>query len=945
MGKIIRTKTTEKGLSVIETLVNLIVLSALIFKSCKFITKYLFFISILSILRYRFCILFLTLLHNLPLSTPFGYHAAPITQVLSHDDTHYLVFDQVGEMAASTSYIHVLLPLNISTLLDHARQLKHELLKIQQFKTGNVSQIIMTKQYKELAISLEHRLNRSFEQLVHLDDILPQIPEKSMRYGRDLDVTEFDPVNSDYVDNWLSPPIPNSTQPNPRVKRVVWFIPPIAAAITAAAIPAAIIGISAVTRALVKYEIEGQSYYSEQAYAHSRARNWKHEVIKQKIELNNQTAIRLKNHLTNTHAWLPEQYRDAFDATLFEIPHMKIDYSKPYKQLFNEITDHTKLLEKSIDEIMHFHILLVDSEVIKTSDPPTRFKREVFAYIHSYIFTYICFLSTLRFSNDITDMTMNDDFLPMTRELLRHKRFVSPQLIASLIQSGVKLVGTFMGLYNAVEIRAITNKIIHLSHTQDLLVQVSHKHENEINLLRGQLHDLTKYFLAFIEFNPAIFYAKFNDQLIQFENKVSKLINAVQQLQHRRLAVDWLDQTQLLALHQSVEQYASDHQYTLLTKQPSDYFQLETSYLRANGEVLALLHIPCIMTPSMLSIYRYVPFPIPLPAKTSVSPISIHEALYPTRLAPDDPLPDLTPSAAPTPEALYLVADADMIAIDKDSNFRLLSQADLAGCIQRNHVYLCEQQHVLRTNLTETCLGSLYHKYPKGVRENCRFDRRPLQERVYQMSSNEYLVYSPLSFTTRLSCLNGTSFTADFGQTTRLMVPNGCSIQLKAHTLRVDEKFHLPLAPEISEWKWNPLSLPADLLDRSVHLDFGLNSLYSRMTKLRNDSTLDIELPSLVDKHLWTGSIFGILIWTILALASLTPFAMFAWWYYRRTRRLTRAVRYDGQYVTIPDPTRLSLPVPSPRSLTIPIVEEPCPVYSTLHGRPVAPNLYPQDYQ
>ncbi len=54
-------------------------------------------------------------------------------------------------------------------------------------------------------------------------------------------------------------------------------------------------------------------------------------------------------------------------------------------------------------------------------------------------------------------------------------------------------------------------------------------------------------------------------------------------------------------------------------------------------------------------------------------------------------------SSAPNQEALYLLPETDLIAIGQnDGNthrYKLLSFADLAACIQRNHVYLCEGQH------------------------------------------------------------------------------------------------------------------------------------------------------------------------------------------------------------------------------------------------------------
>jgi len=863
-------------------------------------------------------IIFILCLTSFPYSRPFG-NQAPITQVLSHDDTHYLVFDQVGEMAASTSYIHVMLPLNITSLLHQAHAINNELNYIKLYKTPNISQVYMTRQYRDIAVSFSERLNRSMSHLQHLDKILPSDTRKPSRYGRD---------SSEYPSDLFSLPIDSaidlydpSRKANSRPKRWAFLaaIPP--AVMQAVGVGAAVAGGSMIIPLLSVAITQATKAVLEnnKAKKHYGPHLPDSEIVKLELikvrKFNEHISSTLTYKLKRAYNMLPPQYQEVFNPDHFEILLSGVPQNAPIREQIKHVEKHTGLIQVAITEL-EGQMKLLENARFSISNP-TRLVRQL-AQVNQNLHTttFLAFIRSIQFEDEspdtVTDV-LNDEntetFVALTDEVTRHKRF-DPMSVASFLGAGAKIIGTFMGLYNAAEIRAISNKVYNLEHTQDLIVQVTNRHQKELDILKQGFSIITATFLSFIEFNPSILYAKLNDRFLEFEDRITKVTNAVQQLQHRRLAVDWLNNEQLTGLHNSVIEYAEDKDYTLLTKQLSDYFQLETSYLRSGTDVIALLHIPCIMAPSMLSIYRYVPFPIPLPQPPAQSVYSIHQALYPTRLSEDEKLPELSSvPTGPSAEALYLVADADLIAIDKDSNFRLLSQSDLAGCIQRNHVYLCEQQHVLRTNLTETCLGSLYHKNPRGVRENCRFDRRPLQERVYQMSSNEYLVYSPISFTTRLSCLNGSSYTADFGQTTRLIVPNGCTIQLKTHTLRVDEKFHLPLSPQISEWKWSPLDLPSDLLDRSVHVDFNLLALQDQLDTLRNDSTLDVELPVMVERHLQRASNFGVIVWSLLSLSLLTPFFLAGWYFYRRHRRQTRHIRYSGHYVTMLNQTPPSVAI------------------------------------
>jgi hypothetical protein len=243
-----------------------------------------------------------------------------------------------------------------------------------------------------------------------------------------------------------------------------------------------------------------------------------------------------------------------------------------------------------------------------------------------------------------------------------------------------------------------------------------------------------------------------------------------------------------------------------------------------------------------MTIMRYIPFPIPLDTTTHHSPYSVEQSFH----ANHNTLSHNLNATIAKNEALYLIAEADLIAIDGDSRFRLLTQSDFAACIQRNHIYLCDKQQILGTNLPSTCLGSLYQKDPNGVRTNCRFERRPLREEIFQMDINEFLVFSPEPYVSRVHCKNGTSFTADFGQTTRLSVPNGCSIDLKSHVLRVEESIQVPLPASITSWKWDPLSLPADLLDNLPHLDSALHNMSSVLSSLQSENgNLSLALSSL----------------------------------------------------------------------------------------------------
>ena len=73
----------------------------------------------------------------------------------------------------------------------------------------------------------------------------------------------------------------------------------------------------------------------------------------------------------------------------------------------------------------------------------------------------------------------------------------------------------------------------------------------DIKSLVKNIDDIAATIEIMAEYNPALMMMRIEEQLDQFRNRISVLTNAVQQLQHRRLAIDLLTPTQMDTLHDS----------------------------------------------------------------------------------------------------------------------------------------------------------------------------------------------------------------------------------------------------------------------------------------------------------------------------------------------------------------------------------------------------------
>jgi hypothetical protein len=107
---------------------------------------------------------------------------------------------------------------------------------------------------------------------------------------------------------------------------------------------------------------------------------------------------------------------------------------------------------------------------------------------------------------------------------------------------------------------------------------------------------------------------------------------------------------------------------------------------------------------------------------------------------------------------------------------KLPSRTGLTICVQRNHLYKCDKQHVVKHDLTYTCLASLHLRMEAKVRQHCKIEGRPIQEMMYLLTDTEHLVYSPKIQIYKIICTNSTSETMNLDLANKVHIPKNCHI-------------------------------------------------------------------------------------------------------------------------------------------------------------------------
>jgi hypothetical protein len=118
-----------------------------------------------------------------------------------------------------------------------------------------------------------------------------------------------------------------------------------------------------------------------------------------------------------------------------------------------------------------------------------------------------------------------------------------------MISIATDIVGTFMGAFNAYEIQQLKSMFQKISNGHNMLVRVTQQHDVDIQQMKESLTSIIDVIDLMAEYNPGLVQLQISEQLDIFEDRVTIITNAVQQLYHRRLAVDLLSPEQMEIMH------------------------------------------------------------------------------------------------------------------------------------------------------------------------------------------------------------------------------------------------------------------------------------------------------------------------------------------------------------------------------------------------------------
>ena len=158
-----------------------------------------------------------------------------------------------------------------------------------------------------------------------------------------------------------------------------------------------------------------------------------------------------------------------------------------------------------------------------------------------------------------------------------------------------------------------------------------------------------------------------------------------------------------------IDQMTKENGFVSDVTKITDLFQIPLSYMyQPNNKTIALLlHVPLVIQEYSLNLNQYLEFP-------------------------------LTHNLSPNHSLMPSVGQNDIIAFSGFDTFKIILQSDLASCHKMGDTYFWKGRNDLRTDNTETCLGSQYLQQGISIQKDCKFEINTAKKQVFRLAHNKW---------------------------------------------------------------------------------------------------------------------------------------------------------------------------------------------------------------
>lgn len=340
-------------------------------------------------------------------------------------------------------------------------------------------------------------------------------------------------------------------------------------------------------------------------------------------------------------------------------------------------------------------------------------------------------------------------------------------------------VGSLFGLLSYGEVTALNAKVEETNRIQDQMIKVLQEDEIRISTLEEDVRKLAQISAELaqrvsntnIELHVLEAGTRLNLAIARMRGEYDRIMDCLQAAMHHRLSVRAVKMDNLEEMFTTMSHKASKKGFRLIPDDPFHFFQLETTFVYTNDTIQLIVHVPMVRTKGLLTLYKFVPFPVPF--------------------AEDPETGEARLTVEVNPVETYIAVDLR----GGGGGYKAFKESELALCETFGTTYLCKFHNVLQLDFNKSCIGALYRNRLPEVRRNCKYTHREAREIIHQSNSNTFLVYTPAPTEVIQQCTNGTVQNYGFSGTNSIQIDEGCFGKTQSHVfypdhdLRMNERF------------------------------------------------------------------------------------------------------------------------------------------------------------
>ena len=337
----------------------------------------------------------------------------------------------------------------------------------------------------------------------------------------------------------------------------------------------------------------------------------------------------------------------------------------------------------------------------------------------------------------------------------------------------VALGALSMSVFNQAQILHLQSSISDLTYQQDHIIDILQDHEVSINTLQHDFSKIRDGFLTIIniveetEARQRIHETELSIMMAlrEIEATVLCLRNGIETLFSHRLPTCFVNTQQMMISVNKLALKAKTKQLEPISLHPSLFLQYETSFLFIKGIIHVYTHVPLIDRHRALDLLKFNSIPVPISASVSF---------------------------AFSPTEQYL-------AMGKNGAHTTISEQKLSTCRRYMEYYFCERSFIMTTNISKTCLGSIYAQNYRNLRDICPAVFFQTTEAIHQIAKDEFMFLTTHPQTVKITCKDSTRHLA-VQTSQQITMKSSCELITAEHVVRTG--LDLSVEGDVRQWQW-----------------------------------------------------------------------------------------------------------------------------------------------